>query len=83
MKLKLRDLWIQILYGAFALVAFISTTAAAPLPRTFGTVAPASLEAWRAFREAQPFQTQLIAVSAPSKGKPRTLILSEPPPRTT
>ena len=46
--------------------------------QTRGTVAQASLAEWRALRKAQPFQTQMIAVS-PADAAVRTLIVTEPP----
>ncbi|WET39283.1 hypothetical protein [Citrobacter enshiensis] len=48
-----------------------------------GTVEAASIIAWKQFRAAQPFQTQVIALSQAPGGKPRTLILSEPAPQMT
>jgi hypothetical protein len=46
------------------------------------TAAPASIEAWKKFRLAQPFQTQIIALSPPVGRQPRTLIISEPSPQS-
>ncbi|OAD17914.1 hypothetical protein A3839_03550 [Achromobacter insolitus] len=43
----------------------------------------ASVEVWRQFRAAQPFQTQVVAMSQASGGEPRTLIVSEPAPQVT
>jgi hypothetical protein len=46
----------------------------------FGTVAPSSLQAWKAFRTAQPFQAQVIGLTGNPGDAERTLIVSEPPP---
>lgn len=43
----------------------------------------AAIEAWRQFRVAQPFQTQVVALSQTAGSKPRTLIISEPAPHVT
>ena len=59
------------------LLAFACHTAWA---LSFGTVAPASLQAWKAFRAAQPFQAQVIGVTGSPADAQRTLIISEPPP---
>jgi hypothetical protein len=48
-----------------------------------GTAGATSLEMWKQFRIAQPFQTQVVALSHASAGKPRTLIISEPAPQVT
>lgn len=74
----LRGLWATTLFVTPLVVA----AAPQPLP-SFGTIVPASIDAWKAFRAAQPFQTQIIGLSAPSKTQPRTLIVSEPPPKVT
>ena len=50
---------------------------------TVGSVDLASIEAWKRFRAAQPFQTQVIAVSPLNESHARTLIFSEPPPKVT
>lgn len=42
-----------------------------------------SIKAWRQFRVAQPFQTQVVALSQAAGGKSRTLIISEPAPQAT
>ncbi|MEP6502915.1 MAG: hypothetical protein ABJD97_06280 [Betaproteobacteria bacterium] len=58
-----------------------------PLPGTAraaaGTVADESLQAWKAFRAGQPFQTQQILLSTERNPLSRTLIFTEPPPRLT
>ncbi len=66
-------------------IAAIATACAAGATQgdTFGRLAPESLSTWKAFRVAQPFQTQLIAVSPPAQGRARTLIIAEPPPGLT
>lgn len=46
----------------------------------FGSVAPSSLQAWKAFRAAQPFQAQLIGITGRPGDRERTIIVSEPPP---
>lgn len=60
--------------------AFMMNAAAAQ------SVSPAALdsvEAWKRFRAAQPFQTQVIALSQAKRNQPRTLIISEPSPQVT
>lgn len=67
-----------------ALFVGLSEAPAAPqMLQSFGTIHPASIEAWNSFRIAQPFQTQVIALSEPNKAQPRTLIVSEPPPQVS
>ena len=38
---------------------------------------------WSNFRHAYPYHTQVLALSAPSADKSRTLVISEPPPNLT
>jgi len=66
---------------AASIVGSLEASAASQLLPSFGTVESSSIDAWKSFREAQPFQTQVIALSKPNKDKPRTLIISEPPPK--
>lgn len=49
----------------------------------FGTVSPASVQTWKSFRKAQPFQTQVIGLTGSQADSQRTLIVSEPPPSLT
>jgi hypothetical protein len=65
-----------VLSGAVLVVQSVSA-------QSFGSTAPASTEAWKRFRAAQPFQTQVVALSKAAAGQPRTLIVSEPSPRLT
>ncbi len=51
---------------------------AEPFPK-FGTVSTESIQAWQAFRAAQPLQTQVVALSPPTATKPGTLLITEPP----
>lgn len=64
--------------GVLFCVAFLASSAN-------GQSAPeaASVQAWRQFRNAQPFQTQVVAISKSAGSKPRTLIVSEPAPHVT
>ena len=63
--------------GVFLLRRESSAIASAPA----GGVDAKSIEDWKAFRAAQPFQTQVIAVSPPdTTQKTRTLIFADPPP---
>ncbi|CAN7763302.1 hypothetical protein LJR029_006383 [Caballeronia sp. LjRoot29] len=71
--------WLSALISVISLQA-IATPSTATL---FGKVDEASMATWRAFRAAQPFQAQLIALSDASKAQARTLIVSEPPPGTS
>ncbi len=48
-----------------------------------GVARPEAIDAWKKFRVAQPFQTQVVALSQADRGLPRTLIVSEPAPNVT
>jgi hypothetical protein len=76
MKLNSRHARIPWVWISLAVLAMPAISAAES--QSFGELTAGSLATWHAFREAQPFQTQLIAVSATV---PRTLILSELPPQ--
>lgn len=58
------------------------STADAALP-AFGIVANESLEQWKNFRRAQPFQVHVIALQPGVQQATPTLILTEPPPQIT
>lgn len=49
---------------------------------TMGQFEQASIKAWRQFRQAQPFQMQIIGLT-PQSDAIRTLIVTEPPPWLT
>ena len=76
--LKLCGLCIAALF-----VGSYEAPAAPQMLQSFGTIDPASIDTWNSFRIAQPFQTQVIALSEPNKAHPRTLIVSEPPPEVS
>ena len=79
MKLQIRNsicVYVLVLFAA----ARGGPAASEGLP-SFGSIDPSSNGAWEAFRAAQPFQTQIIGLSLYSKTRPRTLIVSEPPPK--
>lgn len=76
-KSRLMSRWTSVFRSTLQ-AALLATAVSAGATGT--AVDLASLEAWRSFRAAQPFQVQVIAVSAPESDKPRTLIFSEPAP---
>lgn len=74
--------WIRLFIAGSAVVFMFL-----PMPGTSFAAAPAvseqSIQAWKSFRKAQPFQMQGILVTADKKGQSRTLIFAEPPPKLT
>ena len=64
------------------LVTALALLPAAPAVAAGLGISSQSVQDWKAFRAAQPFQTQGILLTAPN-GSLRTLIFAEPPPRLT
>jgi hypothetical protein len=68
--------------GCVGLLSLVLAGAACAAALT-GQATGESVQAWKQFRVAQPFQTQVIAASRPVGKSPRTLIISEPPPHVS
>lgn len=81
MRHKIWSLWGLCIVAS--LVGSFEASAASQQLSSFGTIEPASIDLWKSFRDVQPFQTQVIALSKPSTTGPRTLIISEPPPKVS
>jgi len=70
-------------YSSQILIIFLVLMIKTAWGSKVGDVDPTSIKEWKKFREAQPFQMQVIAISSEKGSIKKTLIISEPPQHVT